>query len=45
MGAGQEASRAECPDLQVTIEDLFSTGDAVAVYSAWQGAQKGTLPQ
>jgi len=42
---GVRRRRAAFPDLQITIEDLFSTGNAVPVCGAWQGVQYGSLPQ
>jgi steroid delta-isomerase-like uncharacterized protein len=33
------------PDLQVTIEELFASGDTVVSYVVWRGTQDGPLPQ
>jgi predicted ester cyclase len=35
---------AAFPDLEVTIEELISSGDTVAVYATWHGTQDGPLP-
>ena len=33
------------PDLHITVDDLFATGDRVAVRSTWTGTQRGPLAQ
>jgi steroid delta-isomerase-like uncharacterized protein len=40
-----EAWLSAFPDLQITIKDLYASGDTVVSFLVWSGTQDGPLPQ
>jgi steroid delta-isomerase-like uncharacterized protein len=40
----REVRRQAFPDLRVSVEDIVSEGDRVAVRTRWTGTQSGALP-
>jgi steroid delta-isomerase-like uncharacterized protein len=49
-GAADDVARVEAylaifPDLQITIQDLYSAGDTVITKQVWTGTQEGSFPE